>query len=45
MRVESGHPHTVQLLTEGDNTIGCGGTIGPPDDEQRVARNMLRSIV
>ena len=50
MQVESGlqsalHPHTVLLLTEGDNTRGCGDTIGPPDDEQRAARNMLRSIV
>ena len=24
---------------------GCGDTIGPPDDEQRAARNMLRSVV
>ena len=39
------HPHTVRLLTEGDNTRGCGDTIGPPDDEQRAARNMLRSVV
>ena len=23
----------------------CGDTIGPPDDEQRAARNMLRSVV
>jgi len=50
MRVESGlqsalHPHTIRLLTEGDDTRGCGDTIGPPDDEQRAARNMLRSIV
>jgi len=50
MWVESGlqstlHPHTVRLLTEGDVTGGCGDTIGPPDDEQRAARNMLRSIV
>jgi len=49
-RVESGlqstlHPHTVRLLTEGDATRGCGDTIGPPDDEQRAARNMLRSVV
>ena len=45
MRVESGlqsalHSHTVRLLTEGDDTRGCGDTIGPPDDEQRAARNM-----
>ena len=39
------HSHTVQLLTEGDDTRGCGDTIGPPDDEQRAARNMLRSVV
>ena len=50
MQVESGlhsalHPHTVRLLTEGDDTRGCGDTIGPPEDEQRAARNMLRSIV
>ena len=36
------HPHTVRLLTEGDDTRGCGDTIGPPDDEQHAARNMLR---
>ena len=29
----------VRLLTEGDDTIG------PPDDEQRAARNMLRSVM
>ena len=39
------HPHTVRLLTEGEDTRGCGDTIGPPDDEQRAARNMLRSVV
>ena len=39
------HPHTVRLLTEGDDTRGCGDTIGTPDDEQRAARNMLRSVV
>jgi len=50
MRVESEmqsalHPHTVRLLTEGDDTRSCGDIIGPPDDEQRAARNMLRSVV
>ena len=50
MRVESGllsalHSHTVRLLTEGDDTRGCGDTIGPPDDGRRAARNMLRSVV
>ena len=39
------NPHTVRLLTEGDDTRGCGDTTGPPDDEQRAARNMLRSVV
>jgi len=34
------HPHTVWLLTEGDDTRGCGDTIGPPDEEQRAARNI-----
>jgi len=50
MRVESGlqsalHPYTVWLLTEGDDTRGCGDTICPPEDEQRAARNMLRIVV
>jgi len=39
------HLHTVRLLVKSDNTRGCGDTIGPPDDEQRAARNMLRSVV
>ena len=39
------HLHTVRLLTESDDTRGCGDTIGPPKDEQRAARNMLRSVV
>jgi len=38
------HLHTVWLLTEGDDTRGCGDTIGPPEDEHRAARNMLRSV-
>ena len=50
MQVDSGllsalHLHTVRLLTEGDDTRGCGDTICPPEDEQRAARNMLRSVV
>jgi len=46
MRVERAlHPHTVRLLTDGDDTRGCGDTICPPDDEQLAARNMLRSVV
>jgi len=39
------HPHTVRLFVKSDDTRGCGDTIGPPDDEQRAARNMLRSAV
>jgi len=50
MRVENRlqsalHPHTVQLLTEGDDTRGCGDTICPPEDERGAAGNMLRSVV
>ena len=50
MQVDSGlqsavHLHTVRLLTEGDDTRGCGDTIGPPEEEQRAARNMLRIVV
>ena len=49
MPVESGqsalHLHTVRLFTEGDDTRGCGDKICPPEDEQRVARNMLRIVV
>jgi len=49
-QIESGlqsalNRHTVRLLTEGDDTRGCGDTIGHPDDEQRAARNMLGSVV
>jgi len=36
---------TVRLFTEGDDTRGYGDTIGPPEDEQRAVRNMLRSVV
>ena len=39
------HLHTVRLFTECDDTRGYGDTIGPPEDEQHAARNMLRSIV
>ena len=49
MQVESGesalHLHIVRLFTEGDDTRGCGDTIGPPEDEQLSARNMLRIVV
>ena len=50
MQVESGlqsalNLHTVRLFTEGDDTRGCGDTICPPDDEQLVARNMMRIVV
>ena len=37
--------HTVRLFTESDDTRGCNNTICPPEDEQRVARNMLRIVV
>ena len=39
------HLHTVWLFTECNDTRGCGDTIGPPDDEQRAARNMLRIVM
>ena len=50
MRVESGlqsalYPHTVRLFVKSDDTRGCGDKIGPPDDKQRAARNMLRSVM
>ena len=49
MQVESGlqsalHRHTVRLFVKSDDTRGCGDTICP-EDEQRAARNMLRSVV
>ena len=37
--------HTVRLFTKGDDTKGSGDTIGPPEDEQCAARNMLRIVV
>ena len=37
--------HPVRLFTEGDDTRGCGDTIGPPEDELRAAGNMLRIVV
>jgi len=49
MQVEGGlsalHLHTLRLLKEGDDTRGCGDTIGPPEDEQHAARNILRIVV
>jgi len=45
MQVESELQSAVRLLTEGNDTRGCGDTIGPPEDEQLDARNMLRSVV
>ena len=45
MQVSALHLHTVRLLTEGDDTRGCGDTICPPEDKQRAARNMLRIVV
>ena len=34
--------YDLSPICRGDDTRGCGDTIGPPDDEQRAARNMLR---
>jgi len=50
MQVESGlqsalHLHTVLLFVKSDDTRGCGDTVVPPEDEQRAARNTLRSVV
>ena len=50
MRVESGlqfalHLHTERPFVKSDDTRGCGDTICPPEDEQRAALNMLRSVV
>ena len=50
MQVESGrqsalHLLSVRLLTDGDDTRGCGDTICPPEDEQGAAGNMLRIVV
>ena len=50
MQVESGlqsalHLHTLRLFVKSDDTRGCGDTIGPPDDEQRAAWNMLKSVM
>ena len=33
------------LISCSIGTRGCGDTIGPPDDEQRAARNMLRNVM
>ena len=50
MPVESGlqsalNSHTVQLFTVSDDTRGCNNTICPPEDEQGIARNILRIIM
>ena len=50
MQVESGlqsalHLNTVRLFVKSDDTRGCGDSVGPPDDEQRAAPNMLMSVV
>ena len=34
-----------ERTVKSDDTRGCCDTIGPPEDEQRAARNMLRSVV
>ena len=39
-------PYSMQVESGlQSDTRGCGDTIGPPEDEQRAARNMLRSVV
>ena len=50
MPVESGlqsalNRHTVQLFTVSDDTRGCNNKICPPEDEQGIARNILRIIM
>ena len=50
MQVESGlqsalNLHTVRLFVKSDDARGCGDTIGPPENEQRAARNMLGIVV
>ena len=40
----SKHLHTLRLFVKSDDTRGCGDTICPPEEEQRAARNMLRSV-
>jgi len=50
MQVESGlqsalNRHTVRPFTESDDTRCCNNTICPPEDEQGIARNMLRIIM
>ena len=47
MQVERGlqsalYLHTVRLFTEGEDTRGCGDTIGPPDDECSVTYILLK---
>jgi len=37
--------HTVRPFTESGDTRGCGDIICPPEDEQGIARNMLRIIM
>ena len=37
--------HTARLFTESDDTRGCSNTICPLEDEQSVARNMLRIVM
>jgi len=49
-QVESGlqsalNLRTVRLFTDSDETRGYSNTICPPEDEQGVARNMLRIVM
>jgi len=44
-RCSSSGGQIVSPQPQGDDTIDCGDTICPPEDEQRAARNMLRIVV
>ena len=35
----------IRLFTEGDDSRDCNNTICPPEDEQDIARNMLRIVM
>jgi len=37
--------HLVSSLSVNSRTVCCNNTICPPEDEHRIARNMLRIIM
>ena len=47
--VSDSRPHFINIWSftdfQSDDTRGCGDTIGPPDDEQRAVRNMLKIVM